>query len=105
MAELLDALVASEYADHASPPVVHLLGTPHLTVGDRSLEIPESSTRLLAFVALRPTGVQRRTAAGTLWPVGNDVRSAGNLRTALWRLNAVLAALIRADKSALHLSP
>jgi DNA-binding SARP family transcriptional activator len=103
--ELLTSLMASEYSDHDSRPVVHLLGTPRLTVGARSVEIPESSTRLLAFVALRPIGVQRRAAAGTLWPVANDVRAAGNLRTALWRLNAALSALISADKTALHLSP
>jgi DNA-binding SARP family transcriptional activator len=45
--------------------------------------------------------VERRRVAGTLWPVGDDARSAGNLRSALWRLKRAGLPLITADKQCL----
>jgi len=83
--------------------VLHLFAGPYLTVDGIRTEIPEGSKRLLAFVALRGGPVARRDAAGTLWPVGDDARAAGNLRSALWRLNRTDARLITADKSSLAL--
>jgi DNA-binding SARP family transcriptional activator len=103
MVELLDALVASDEAAHAS--IVRLLGTPRISTADQLVEVPDGCARLLVYVALHPAGVQRRTAAGTLWPVGDDGRAAGNLRTALWRLNAAAPDLISADKTDLRLAP
>jgi DNA-binding SARP family transcriptional activator len=82
---------------------LHLFGDPFVTVGSRRIAIPDGSKRLVAFVALHHHRVQRRYAAGTLWPIGDDLRAGGNLRTALWRLNQSKCPLLTADKSSLAL--
>jgi len=89
----------------ASPTtaVVHLFGGPYVTVGPQRREVPEGSKRLLAFVALRDGRVERRHAAGTLWPFGDDGRAAGNLRSALWRLRGAAIDVLDADKWSLSL--
>ena len=58
----------------------------------------------MAFVALRQRRVERRQAAGTLWPSGDEERAAGNLRSALWRLRRAGINVLVADKCALALS-
>src|SRR4051812_38314559 len=79
-------------------PVLHLFSGPYVTIGGRRREVPEGSKRLLVFVALQRGRVERRCVAGSLWPIGNDIRAAGNLRSALWRLRATGMDLIAADK-------
>ncbi len=83
---------------------IHLLNGPYLTVGGKRHDIPEGSKRLLAFIALNRGPVARRCVAGTLWPSCDDDRSAGNLRSALWRLRGSGAAVIECDKSSLSLA-
>ncbi len=68
------------------PVALYLLDGPYAVVDEMRRELPESSKRLAVFVALTGGRVDRRTAAGVLWPDGNDVRAAGNLRSALWRM-------------------
>ncbi|MCJ0874244.1 BTAD domain-containing putative transcriptional regulator [Streptomyces sp. AP-93] len=82
-------------------PVLHLLGGPRVLHRGRWLDVPEGSKRLLAFVALNGGRVERRHAAGTLWPAGDDQRAAGNLRSALWRLKAAGIDLLDSDKCSL----
>jgi DNA-binding SARP family transcriptional activator len=82
--------------------VLHLFGGPFVTVNRHRSEIPQGSKRLLVFVALH-RWVDRRYAAGMLWPVGDDIRAAGNLRSALWRLKRGRVPLITANKSSLWL--
>jgi DNA-binding SARP family transcriptional activator len=89
--------------DAAERPVLHLLGGPYVVIGRRRLEIPEGSKRLLVFIALNGGRVERKQAAGTLWPLGDDTRAAGNLRSALWRLKGAGIRLIDSDKCALML--
>ncbi|KGN39941.1 AfsR/SARP family transcriptional regulator [Knoellia aerolata] len=69
------------------------------------LSVPEGSKRLLVFVALRDGHVDRRQTAGTLWPLGDDERAAGNLRSALWRLKSAGIDDLRSDKWDLWLDP
>jgi DNA-binding SARP family transcriptional activator len=69
------------------------------------MALPPGSRRLLAYLALHPTGVDRRSAAGVLWPAVRDRRAAGNLRSALWRLQQVGCRLVQAEQSALRLEP
>lgn len=95
------SLVVAEQSNQA--PVLHLFGGPHVTLGQQRWEIPEGSKRLLVFVALHSRRVERRHAAGTLWPIGDDVRAAGNLRSALWRLRGAGIDLLTADKWSLAL--
>ncbi|TYB64789.1 SARP family transcriptional regulator [Nonomuraea sp. PA05] len=87
----------------AAVAVVHLVGGPYVHSGGRRLEVPEGSKRLLVFVAVSGGKVDRRHAAGTLWPHGDDVRAAGNLRSALWRLRTARVDVIDSDKPVLTL--
>jgi DNA-binding SARP family transcriptional activator len=89
---------------HPDATVVHLLAGPYVTVGADRQDVPEGSKQLLAFVALRRRRVERRQAAGTLWPFGDDERAAGNLRSALWRLRRAGIDVVAADKWSLALS-
>jgi len=91
-------------ADHVDAPVVHLFDGPYVTLGTRRQEVPEGSKQLLAFVAVRRRRVERRHAAGTLWPFGDEARAAGNLRSALWRLRRAGIDVMVADKCSLALN-
>jgi hypothetical protein len=55
-------------------PILNLSGGPFVSYGRHRVAVPEGSKRLLVFVALHRDRVERRYAAG-------------NLRSALWRLN------------------
>jgi DNA-binding SARP family transcriptional activator len=88
---------------HPDATVVHLFAGPYVTVGAERHEVPEGSKQLLAFVALRRRRVERRQAAGALWPSGNEERAAGNLRSALWRLRRAGINVLTADKRSLVL--
>lgn len=89
--------------EHLDVPVVHLFADPCVTVGTERREVPEGSKQLLAFVAVRRRRVERRQAAGALWPHGGEERAAGNLRSALWRLRRVGINVLAADKWSLVL--
>ena len=83
--------------------VVHLFDGPYVTVGPERRDVPEGSKHLLAFIALRRRRVERRQAAGALWPLGDEERAAGNLRSALWRLRRAGIDVLEADKWSLVL--
>ncbi len=83
--------------------VVHLFDGPYVTVDARRCDVPEGSKRLLAFVALRHRHLERRYASGVLWPLGDDQRAAGNLRSALWRLRGAGIDIMSSDKWSLSL--
>ncbi|MEV0248471.1 BTAD domain-containing putative transcriptional regulator [Nocardia sp. NPDC050712] len=82
---------------------LHLFGGPYVTVGAERHEVPEGSKRLLALLALRPGRVERPCAAGLLWPVVEEKRASGNLRSVLWRLRAAGLDLVICDQMALSL--
>lgn len=84
---------------------ITLLGGPLVTLAGDPVDVPEGSKRLLAFVCLSRGAVERRRAAGTLWPFGDDVRAAGNLRSALWRLKCAGIDVLESDKVSLWLRP
>ena len=83
--------------------IVHLLDGPYITVGGERRDVPEGSKHLLAFVALRRRRVERRQLAGALWPLGDEERAAGNLRSALWRLRRAGIDVLTTDKWSLAL--
>jgi DNA-binding SARP family transcriptional activator len=84
-------------------PVLCMVDGPYVMNAGERLNVPEGSKRLLAYVALHGGWVDRRKAAGTLWPTGGDERASGSLRSALWRLKGVGINVLSADKSALSL--
>lgn len=75
-----------------------LLGGPYVIQAGRRIAVPEGSKKLLVFVALHNGRVDRRYAAGTLWPYVSDERASGNLRSALWRLRGAGIDVLEADK-------
>ena len=87
----------------ATGTVVHLCDGPYVTIDGERLDVPEGSKRLLAFVALRHRHLERRYASGVLWPLGDDHRAAGNLRSALWRLRGAGIDIMSSDKWSLSL--
>ena len=93
-----------ELHELADGHVLHLLGGPYLTVHGVRLEIPECAKRLVSFVALRRQRVERRLAAGTLWPAVTEARAAGNLRSALWRLRTAGIHIVLGGQSALYMA-
>lgn len=91
--------------EYPNATVVHLFAGPYVTVGPERRDVPEGSKQLLAFVAMRRRRVERRQAAGLLWPLGDEERAAGNLRSALWRLRRAGIDVLVADKWSLVLDP
>lgn len=90
-------------------PLIQLLGPVHVSPSARptapALCVSTGEARLLAFLALRPGVTDRCTIAGTLWPEVDEARAAGNLRTALWRLNALPMRLATVTRSTTALLP
>ena len=62
-----------------------VLGEFRVRDADAELHVCGGSQRLLAFLALRSTWVQRTLIAGTLWPDVSDARAHASLRSALSR--------------------
>ncbi len=59
---------------------------PAVELAGSTIVVPEGARRLVALVALLGPSVDRRFAAGTLWPESTESQAGGNLRTAMWRL-------------------
>ena len=83
---------------------LHLFDGPFVMIDGERLDLPDGAGRLLVHVAVSGSRVSRRSAAGTLWAIGNDVRAAGNLRSALWRLRSLGVDIVRSDKQSLWLA-
>jgi DNA-binding SARP family transcriptional activator len=62
-----------------------LLGEFTLTAGNRRIDVPLVSQRVIAFVALNHTPPSRGRICGMLWPDTDGAQSAACLRTAIWR--------------------
>jgi DNA-binding SARP family transcriptional activator len=99
--QLVDALAAQ--GEEPGHPMVHLLGRPHVSQGTATCAVGDGGLRLLAFFAINRGEHDRRVVAGRLWPDVDEVRAAGNLRSALWRLNSLSLTLVHADKSCVGL--
>ncbi len=95
--------VAYADAEQVADDVVYLLGEPCVLQGGRRYVVPEGCKRLLAFVALQRGRVDRRHAAGSLWPEGTEDRASGNLRSTLWRLRGAGIGVLESDKSSIFL--
>jgi DNA-binding SARP family transcriptional activator len=67
--------------------VLRLFGGFELRSSGAAVDIPLSSQRLVAFLALHDRSLPRSYVAATLWPDTTDEKAAANLRTAIWRLH------------------
>ena len=87
-----------------SRSTLHLLGELRVDVGVQTRHFPEGSKRLLVLLALNRRRVDRRWAAGVLWPNGNEERAIGNLRTSIWRLRGAGLDVLEADRVCIKLA-
>lgn len=83
---------------------LQVLGGLGLSQDDRLVDVPLSSQRVLALLALRRQPLQRTHVSGTLWPDYSDDRAAANLRGALCRLPFGPGVLVTARGSQIALS-
>jgi DNA-binding SARP family transcriptional activator len=87
-----------------SSGTLHLLGDLLLESDAGRAPLPEGGKRLLVLLALNRRRLDRRWAAGVLWPDGSDERAAGNLRSSIWRLRGAGFDVIEADRTCLKLA-
>jgi DNA-binding SARP family transcriptional activator len=71
----------------------------------RLVRLPAVAQRLVAFVALNERPLERDYVAGMLWLDTSDQRAAGNLRTALWRVQARARGLLETSGHQLRIEP
>lgn len=82
-----------------------LIGTFGLTSGGETILLPESSQRLVAFLAVNPRPVARAVVASSLWLESAEERSNANLRSALWRLRRPGHPIVETTDKQLRLAP
>ncbi|MGH9276717.1 MAG: AfsR/SARP family transcriptional regulator [Acidimicrobiales bacterium] len=70
-----------------SPVGVRLLGGFELVRDGRTVLLPPTAQRLVAFLAMLGRPVERSFVAGSFWLDLPDRRAAANLRATVWRLN------------------
>jgi DNA-binding SARP family transcriptional activator len=81
-----------------------LLSGFRLTTSGVTVAVPLSAQRLLAYLAVHDGSVRRMHVAASLWLDVTEERAGANLRTALWRLRQVGAAVVDASTSQLGLA-
>jgi DNA-binding SARP family transcriptional activator len=96
------ATSASEILNH-SRLAIQLMGRFRLSTGPRSLDVPTSAMRVIAFLALRPVPHQRSHVAGQLWPDVTEQRARANLRNAVWKANTAADGLVEGDTETIRL--
>lgn len=84
---------------------IQLIGGFRVTAGGAELEIPASSCRLVAFLALAHRPLERAYVANCLWLDKSEKRAHANLRSALWRLGKHAGALVQATPTKLRVAP
>jgi DNA-binding SARP family transcriptional activator len=64
-----------------------LLGGFALARDGRALDLPVTSQRVVALLALHERPLQRAHVSGMLWPNSSEDHAAASLRSALWRMH------------------
>jgi DNA-binding SARP family transcriptional activator len=84
---------------------LRLLQGFQLECHESEVDLPLSSQRVLAFLALQLRPQTRSYVAATLWMNFEEQRAGASLRSALWRINRCGHPLVAADARALRLMP
>ena len=84
---------------------IRLLEGFRLEIDHRTVEAPASVQRLIAFLALHQTALNRGYAAGLLWLDVSDDRATANLRSTLWRLRQLADDVVVARNGTIQLHP
>jgi len=83
---------------------LNLLSGFELRCDGVKVRMPQSAERLLAFLAIHDRPLQRSHVAGSLWLDTTDSRSAGSLRSALWRTHRADEHVIEATSGSVGLA-
>lgn len=86
-------------------PHLRLLGGFTVRAHDRTVRLPLSSQRLIAFLATHPRPQPRTEVAERLWPDLPEARAAGTMRSALWQIRRRLPGVITTDVVTVTLGP
>lgn len=84
---------------------VSLLGEFAVRQGDVPVELPPSTWRLVALLALERRRWSRSRACRRLWADHDEVRAHAILRTVLWRLRQSAPSLVEVTTAGLRLAP
>ena len=87
----------------ASTDVV-LLGGFQLRTAGHAVDLPLSSQRLIAFLAVHEQVLQRTFVAGSLWPDVPDERALASLRSVLWRLRDLAPGVVEGQQTSIRLN-
>jgi DNA-binding SARP family transcriptional activator len=82
-----------------------LLGGFELHGNGRTVRLPLSAQRVVAFLAMHTRPLARVFVAGNLWIDATEERAAAALRTALWRIGPEAAGILCCDAHSLALDP
>jgi DNA-binding transcriptional activator of the SARP family len=85
---------ASAQTESHSQYRVHLLGGFRATHRTHAVELPTSTWRLVAFLAIAGDPVERSCSANSLWMDKSESRAHANLRTYLWRLRQTNVSIV-----------
>jgi DNA-binding SARP family transcriptional activator len=95
----------SDPRDETGSVHLSLLGGFALRSGSQNVPLVHGAERLLAFLALHGSWARRNYVAGTLWGDTSEEHAHANLRSALWRLRAVVQHVVDAAHDELRLAP
>ena len=91
--------------DEGRPSIrLSLLKGFQLFCDQRSVGLPFSAQRLVAFLGLQERPIQRDNVASALWNDSSEEHAAANLRSALWRLRRPGLEIVDVDGRRLQLS-
>lgn len=88
-----------------STPELGLLHGFEVRLGGRSVDLPVSVQRLVAFLALHDRPLQRLHVAGSLWLDSSEEHANASLRTALWRLGRQGCTIVEASGNQVGIAP
>jgi DNA-binding SARP family transcriptional activator len=97
--------MAGQAIDRNGTVKLRLLQGFQLECADGEVDLPLSSQRVLAFLALQLRPQTRSYVAANLWMNFEEERAGASLRSALWRINRCGHPLVAADARALRLMP
>jgi DNA-binding SARP family transcriptional activator len=100
-----DPVVSVEPRTQPGAVRLALLQGFQLSSDGKSVPLPLSAQRLLAFLALQDRPLLRLYVAGVLWPDTSEQRSTASLRSALWRLHRPGCQLVNASAQHVCLAP
>jgi len=83
---------------------VRLLGGFAIEASGVQVDLPSSSARVVAYLAVHDRPVSRHVTAGTLWPESSEAKANGSLRSALWRIRRLSTDLVAATDEYLGLA-